>query len=119
MNLNGRKRRESSPHSRRVLPPQARGTSSPTITPSWRPLNRPFPPTMSEEARHLSNRPRPPWLCKMSLTANRTGSRNRRSGGRRFRNGKDASPSQCRRVTMTRSMSSLEMRMMDRGSQGW
>ena len=42
MNLNGRKRRESSPHSRRVLPPQARGTSSPTITPSWRPLNRPL-----------------------------------------------------------------------------
>jgi hypothetical protein len=43
MHLNGRKRRESSPHSRRgVPPPQARGTSSPTINPSWRPLNRPL-----------------------------------------------------------------------------
>jgi hypothetical protein len=43
MDLNGRKRRESSPHSRRgVHPPQARVTSSPTINPSWRPLNRPL-----------------------------------------------------------------------------
>lgn len=44
MSLNGRKRRESSPLSRRgVPPPQARGNSSPIITPSWRPLNRPLP----------------------------------------------------------------------------
>jgi hypothetical protein len=43
IDLNGRKRRESSPHTRRgVPPPQARGTSSPTINPSWRPLNRPL-----------------------------------------------------------------------------
>lgn len=43
MDLNGRKRRESSPHSRRgVPPPQARATSPPTINPSWRPLNRPL-----------------------------------------------------------------------------
>ena len=43
MELNGRKRRESSPHSRRgVSPPQARATSPPTINPSWRPLNRPL-----------------------------------------------------------------------------
>ena len=41
MDLNGRKRRESSPHSRRgVPPPQARVTTSPTM--SWRPLNRPL-----------------------------------------------------------------------------
>ena len=43
MDLNGRMRRDSSPHSRRgVPPPQTRATSSPTINPSWRPLNRPF-----------------------------------------------------------------------------
>ncbi len=43
MSLNGCKRRESSPHSRRgVPPPQACGASSPTINPSWRPLNRPL-----------------------------------------------------------------------------
>ncbi len=43
MNLNGRKRRESSPHSHRGVPPsQARIASSPTINSSWRPLNRPL-----------------------------------------------------------------------------
>ena len=50
MNLNGRKRRESSPHSRRgVPPPQARGPSSLSITPSWRPLNRPLPSHQVQE----------------------------------------------------------------------
>ncbi len=43
INLNGRKRRESSPHSHRGVPPsQARIASSPTINSSWRPLNRPL-----------------------------------------------------------------------------
>ena len=42
MDLNGRKRRESSPHSRRGIPPHQARASSPTINSSWRSLNRPL-----------------------------------------------------------------------------